>query len=78
MIDEGKALMAKLRAMSPERRRLALEAAGEQAIRDFDEQWPVWAHRGQIPDHDEWSVWVMLTGRGYLSGAGKRTGLRSF
>jgi phage terminase large subunit-like protein len=64
-IAEGKALMARLRAMPPDRRRAALEAAGAEAVRRFDEDWPVWAHRGQIPDDDEWSVWVMLTGRGF-------------
>jgi phage terminase large subunit-like protein len=65
MIEQGKALIARLRAMPPDRRRMALEAAGEDAVRRFDEQWPVWAHRGQIPDHDDWTVWVLLTGRGF-------------
>jgi phage terminase large subunit-like protein len=65
MTGAGRALMARLRALPPERRAQALAAAGEMEVRAFDEQWPIWAHRGQIPDHDEWTVWVMLTGRGF-------------
>jgi phage terminase large subunit-like protein len=64
MIEAGRDLMARLRAMAPERRAAALAAAGE-AVLAYDEYWPFWAHRGQIPDHDEWTVWMMLTGRGF-------------
>jgi phage terminase large subunit-like protein len=62
---EGKAVLARLRALAPEQRRTALEAAGEEFVKSFDEAWPLWAHRGQVPDHDRWAVWVMLTGRGF-------------
>jgi phage terminase large subunit-like protein len=65
VIDEGKALMARLRALPAERRAAALAAAGVSEVMAFDERWPVWAHRGQLPEHDEWTVWVMLTGRGF-------------
>ena len=65
MSDEGKALVARLRGLAPEARRTALEAAGEIFVKALDERWPVWAHKGQIPDHDEWTLWVMLTGRGF-------------
>jgi phage terminase large subunit-like protein len=65
VIEDGRALMARLRAMPPERRAAALAAAGEAAVKAYDEQWPLWAHRGQRPDHDDWTVWVMLTGRGF-------------
>ena len=40
-------------------------AAAGDSVLAFDEQWPLWAHRGQTPGHDEWTVWVMLTGRGF-------------
>jgi phage terminase large subunit-like protein len=63
--EEGKAVLARLRGLAPEARRAALEAAGEAHVKALDDEWPVWAHRGQIPDHDEWTVWVMLTGRGF-------------
>jgi phage terminase large subunit-like protein len=65
MIEHGKALMAQLRALPPEKRAAALAAAGEAAVTAFDEHWPTWAHRGQVPDHDGWTLWVMLTGRGF-------------
>lgn len=65
MSEDGRALLARLRRLSPEGRRAALEAAGEAHVRALDEAWPVWAHKGQIPDHDDWTVWVMLTGRGF-------------
>lgn len=65
MSDEGKAVVERLRGLAPEARRTALEAAGEEYVKALDERWPVWAHKGQIPDHDRWTVWVMLTGRGF-------------
>jgi phage terminase large subunit-like protein len=65
MIEHGKALMERLRALPPEKRPAALAAAGEAVVKAFDEHWPTWAHRGQVPDHDEWTVWVLLTGRGF-------------
>lgn len=65
MIEAGGELMARLRALAPEQRAAVLAAAAEDEIRAFDEHWPLWAHKGQIPDHDDWSVWVMLTGRGF-------------
>ena len=64
MIDEGKKLMARLRALPPEERAAALAAAGE-TVMAYDECWPLWAHKGQVPDHDAWTVWMMLTGRGF-------------
>jgi phage terminase large subunit-like protein len=65
MSEAGKAVVARLRALPPEARRTALEAAGEEYVKAVDERWPVWAHPGQLPDHDDWTVWVMLTGRGF-------------
>src|SRR5687767_6908069 len=61
---DGKELLARLRGLAPEQRRAALLAAGERA-RAFDTNWPVWAHRGQIPEHDGWTVCVMKCGRGF-------------
>jgi phage terminase large subunit-like protein len=65
MIGDSEALMARLRGLAPEERGTALKAAGEFAVRVLDEHWPSWAHKGQIPEHDEWTVWLMLTGRGF-------------
>ena len=31
----------------------------------LDEEWPLWAHKGQLPAHDEWAIWTALCGRGF-------------
>jgi len=64
IVMDGRELLARLRAMAPEQRRKALEAAGEHAAKSLDEEWPVWVHQGQLPPHDDWLVWVHLGGRG--------------
>src|SRR6185295_6548485 len=48
-----------------EQRRAALDAAGEAAVFAFDEDWPVWAHQGQLPPQDDWDIWTALCGRGF-------------
>ncbi|HEX8380654.1 MAG TPA: terminase family protein [Allosphingosinicella sp.] len=65
MSEQGRGLVERLRALAPEERRTALEAAGEEYVKALDQEWPVWAHRGQLPDGEDWTVWVMLTGRGF-------------
>jgi len=62
---DGKALLARLQALAPEERRAILEAAGEQAVKAFDTDWPTWAHDGQLPPHEDWDIWVQLCGRGF-------------
>ncbi|HEX6375195.1 MAG TPA: terminase family protein [Allosphingosinicella sp.] len=62
---DDKALLARLRGLPPEQRRAVLEAAGEQHAKTFDTAWGVWAHEGQIPKHDDWTVCVMRCGRGF-------------
>lgn len=27
--------------------------------------WPLWAHPGQMPEQDEWRVWLLMAGRGF-------------
>ena len=58
-------LLAELEALPEEERRMALLAAGEAEVKAIDGAWPLWAHAGQKPPHDDWSVWVMLAGRGF-------------
>jgi phage terminase large subunit-like protein len=58
-------LLARLRAMPTERRRAALLAAGDLDVRTLDCEWPVWARRGQVPPEGDWTVWVLLCGRGF-------------
>jgi phage terminase large subunit-like protein len=62
---KGKALLDRLLELPPEARRDALMAAGEAHARAFDSEWPVWAHKGQMPPHDDWTVCVMKGGRGF-------------
>jgi phage terminase large subunit-like protein len=47
-----------------ERRRLLLDA-GEVEAFAYDESWLAWAHEGQIPPGGEWTVWVLMAGRGF-------------
>jgi phage terminase large subunit-like protein len=64
-MTDDKALIPRLLALTPEQRNQALFALGESRAREFDGDWPSWAHRGQTPAHDDWHVWVMLAGRGF-------------
>ena len=34
-------------------------------LRTVVEDWPKWAHDGQLPPPGEWRVWLMLAGRGF-------------
>ena len=62
---DGKALLARLRGLPPEKRRTALMAVGDRCARAFDTEWAIWAHKGQIPAGDDWTVCVMKCGRGF-------------
>ena len=62
---DGKALLARLVALPPEERGTVLDSAGEAAVFAFDEDWPVWAHEGQLPPSDDWEIWTALCGRGF-------------
>ncbi|HYI47803.1 MAG TPA: terminase family protein [Allosphingosinicella sp.] len=64
-MDHGKALLRRLRSLPPEKRRTALIAAGEAHVKAIDQNWPTWAHKGQLPPYGDWNVWVMLAGRGF-------------
>jgi phage terminase large subunit-like protein len=37
----------------------------EEERRRLDEHWPLWAHDGQLPGHDDWTVWLIRAGRGF-------------
>jgi phage terminase large subunit-like protein len=62
---DGKALLERLIELPPEARRDALMAAGEAHAKAFDSEWATWAHDGQMPTHDDWTVCVMKCGRGF-------------
>jgi phage terminase large subunit-like protein len=65
LIEDGKEMLRRLTALPAEKRRAALAAAGESAVKALDTAWPVWAHEGQLPPHDDWDIWTILTGRGF-------------
>jgi phage terminase large subunit-like protein len=56
---------AALEELSPDELREALFAAGETFARSVDEEWPVWVREGQAPLGDDWTVWVIMAGRGF-------------
>jgi phage terminase large subunit-like protein len=58
-------LLARLKALPAEKRREALVAAGEVAAKAIDEGWPLWVRSGQQPTREDWTVWVMMAGRGF-------------
>ena len=47
----------------------------------LDEEWPVWAHKGQLPPDGDWRIWLTHGGRGFGKtragrGMGERAGAR--
>src|SRR5688500_7730876 len=65
MTEDAKQLLERLIELPPEDRRDALIAAGESHAKAFDGEWAVWAHKGQMPPNDDWTVCVMKCGRGF-------------
>jgi phage terminase large subunit-like protein len=43
----------------------ALKRLTEAERRVLDDRWPVWAHDGQLPGRDDWTVWLIRAGRGF-------------
>jgi len=58
-------LRRRVLALRPEARRELLLNAGEDFAFGWDESWIAWAHGGQIPPDGEWTVWVLMAGRGF-------------
>jgi phage terminase large subunit-like protein len=58
-------LVGRLRALAPEQRAAALHAAGERHVREADCHWPLWARPQQKEPAGNWTVWVMMAGRGF-------------
>ncbi|HEX8309420.1 MAG TPA: terminase family protein [Allosphingosinicella sp.] len=65
MTEPAKILLERLIELPPEERRSALIAAGEAHAKAFDGEWAVWAHEGQMPPNEDWTVCVMKCGRGF-------------
>jgi phage terminase large subunit-like protein len=45
--------------------RIAVNALTRAERQVLAADWPSWAHKGQLPDHDGWRTWVLLAGRGF-------------
>jgi phage terminase large subunit-like protein len=60
-----KEMLARLRALPAQKRREALVAAGEIHAKAVDDHWPAWVRTGQEPTRGDWTVWVMMAGRGF-------------
>jgi len=58
-------LRASLEDLSPDELRQALFAPGERLAKAYDEHWPAWVREGQAPLGDDWTVWVIMAGRGF-------------
>ena len=62
-MDDG--LIRRLGALAPPERAKALDALPEPMLKAWNSDWPSWAHEGQLPPDDDWTIWVMLAGRGF-------------
>jgi len=58
-------LVAQVAAMDAADRRRLVEELPVAHQRTLLEQWPVWAHQGQLPASDDWRVWLIRAGRGF-------------
>ncbi|HEX8225180.1 MAG TPA: terminase family protein [Allosphingosinicella sp.] len=61
----GRQAVEALEGLGGDDMRLALKALTEDERQVLAGDWPSWAHKGQLPDHDGWRIWVLLAGRGF-------------
>lgn len=65
-MNDGQALVRRLVAAGPEKRRRILAALTEYELMTFDKDWPAWVRFGQAPPPgSDWRVWLLLGGRGF-------------
>ena len=64
-MDRSDDLVGRLKALAPEQRRALLEAESEAHLRAFDCDWRHWVRPGQSEPEGDWTVWVMMAGRGF-------------
>lgn len=63
--EELRAIVEAIGRDDPARRERTLRGLPEAVLRALQEHWPVWAHAGQTPDRDDWSIWLIRAGRGF-------------
>lgn len=61
----GRRAIEALAGLDREEMRLALRPLTEDERKVLAGDWPSWAHKGQLPDDDDWRIWVLLAGRGF-------------
>jgi phage terminase large subunit-like protein len=61
----GRAAVAALRELGPEKQKKLLSTLTEAERSAFEGNWPTWAHGGQMPPNENWRTWVLLAGRGF-------------
>ena len=64
-MDDGRELVRRMGQLAPEERRMLLGGTKAEIALGLDCGWPFWAHDGQKPPNDAWTIWVMLAGRGF-------------
>jgi phage terminase large subunit-like protein len=62
---KGRAAVAALREIGPEKQMRLLSTLTQAERRAFEGDWPTWAHGGQMPPNEDWRTWVLLAGRGF-------------
>ncbi|PTS81322.1 ATP-binding protein [Sphingomonas sp. HMWF008] len=65
MSEALRALVWRLAALPPDRRRVAIMELTEPQKRELHNAWWLWAHRGQIAPPGDWRVWLIRAGRGF-------------
>jgi phage terminase large subunit-like protein len=64
-VENPAQMLRRLARLAPEERETALRASGKAFVKAIDEEWPLWVRRGQAPDRDDWTLWVLMAGRGF-------------
>jgi phage terminase large subunit-like protein len=65
MSDGMRAVLWRLAALPPDRRRVAIMDLTEPQKRALHNAWWLWAHPGQIAPPGDWRVWLIRAGRGF-------------
>ncbi len=60
-----RAVIARLVRVPAAERGPLVRALPEEMVRTLHDCWPAWAHPGQLPGHDDWSLWLIRAGRGF-------------
>ncbi|MEH3102685.1 MAG: terminase family protein [Sphingomonas phyllosphaerae] len=61
----GIAGVRKLATLGAVERNAVLSTLSADAKRELVQNWPLWAHDGQLPPPGDWRVWLMQAGRGF-------------